>query len=57
MYLNVLVSALVPRFWWFDPVGATIISFLIIYTWIKNSLGYIKKLVGKTATPSFLVNY
>ncbi|CAF1448466.1 unnamed protein product [Rotaria sp. Silwood1] len=37
-----------------DPIGAIVISFYIIITWIRQANGQVKRLSGHTADPKFL---
>ncbi|CAF3151667.1 unnamed protein product [Rotaria sp. Silwood2] len=37
-----------------DPIGAILISFYIIFTWIRQANGQVKRLSGHTADPKFL---
>ncbi len=40
--------------WWFDPVGAIIISAVIIYRWLEIINEQVKKIVGHAAPPEFI---
>lgn len=41
--------------WWVDPVGAIVISIAIIYRWIFVMSEQVRKVVGYTAPPDFIV--
>lgn len=40
--------------WWVDPVGAILISLVIIYRWLGIIYEQVKKIVGHTAPPEFI---
>lgn len=40
--------------WWVDPVGAILISVVIIYRWVFIVLDQVKKIVGHTAPPEYI---
>jgi divalent metal cation (Fe/Co/Zn/Cd) transporter len=40
--------------WWVDPVGAILISLVIIYRWGEIIHEQVKKIVGHTAPPEFI---
>lgn len=40
--------------WWVDPVGAIIISCLIIRNWVSHTLEHCDQLLGKVASPQIL---
>jgi hypothetical protein len=40
--------------WWVDPVGAILISLVIVYRWVEIIHEQIKKIVGYTAPPEFI---
>lgn len=40
--------------WWIDPMGAILLSCLIIILWFRTALGEFKLLIGVTAEPAFL---
>ena len=40
--------------WWFDPLGATLLSIYIIYGWIGESAEHVTKLVGVAAESEFI---
>lgn len=41
-------------YWWVDPLGAIIISLIIIYRWVEIINEQVKKIVGHTAPPEFI---
>jgi len=53
-----LLSAMLTKIngilWYADPVGALVISFYIIWSWLKTAMEQIDMLVGKRASPEFL---
>jgi divalent metal cation (Fe/Co/Zn/Cd) transporter len=40
--------------WWVDPVGAIVISLVIIFRWVGIINEQVKKIVGYTAPPEFI---
>lgn len=50
---TVLVAYYTPL-WWFDPVGAVVISLVIIMRWVFIMSDQVKKIVGHTAPPEFI---
>jgi cation diffusion facilitator family transporter len=48
------IAARVENLWWFDPVGAILISIVIIYRWMGIMYEQVKKIVGHTAPPEFI---
>lgn len=40
--------------WWLDPIGAILISVVIIYRWYDIISEQVKKIVGHTAPPEFI---
>ncbi|PIC23170.1 hypothetical protein B9Z55_016959 [Caenorhabditis nigoni] len=40
--------------YYFDPVGAIIVSMYILYTWVQTGREHLAKLSGKTAEPEFI---
>ncbi len=40
--------------WWIDPIGAIVISLVIIYRWVGIMNEQVKKIVGHTAPPEFI---
>jgi len=52
--LVTLAIALHTPAWWTDPVGAILISVVIIYRWLDVMNEQIKKVVGHTAPESFI---
>ena len=42
--------------WWVDPIGAILISLAIIYRWIFLMKDQVKKVVGFTAPPEFILS-
>jgi len=40
--------------WWLDPVGAVLISLVIIYRWVDIISEQVKKIVGHTAPPEYI---
>jgi cation diffusion facilitator family transporter len=51
---TVLIAVKVSNLWWFDPVGAIIISLIIIYRWACIMIEQVKKIVGHTAPTEFI---
>jgi divalent metal cation (Fe/Co/Zn/Cd) transporter len=43
-----------PSYWWVDPTGALIISFVIVYRWGHVIADQIRKIVGYTASTDFI---
>ncbi len=41
-------------YWWMDPVGAVLISLVIIYRWGGIMAEQIRKIVGYTAPPEYI---
>ena len=41
--------------WWMDPIGAIVISIIIIYRWVSVMSEQVKKVVGYTAPPEFIL--
>jgi hypothetical protein len=41
--------------WWVDPLGAILISLVIIYRWGNIMSEQVKKIVGHTAPPDFII--
>lgn len=40
--------------WWFDPIGAIVISLVIMYRWFSIIADQVKKIVGYTAPQEFI---
>jgi len=45
-----------PQAWWVDATGAIIISLVIIARWVQIGLEQVKKIVGHTAPPDFILS-
>jgi cation diffusion facilitator family transporter len=52
--LALLLALWSPSLWWFDPVGATLISFYIIYSWLCTGMEQVRHLTGKSAPQDFI---
>jgi divalent metal cation (Fe/Co/Zn/Cd) transporter len=47
-------SAFQTSAWWIDPLGAIVISLVLIYRWVLIINEQVKKIVGYTASPEFI---
>lgn len=54
--LTASLAYYLPNSWWMDPIGAILISVVIIYRWCSIINEQIKKIVGYTAPQSFIDN-
>ena len=52
--LSVSIAFNYPNVWWFDPLGAIVISLAIIGRWFAIIFEQVKKIVGHTAPPEFI---
>jgi cation diffusion facilitator family transporter len=43
-----------PNLWWFDALGAVLISGVIIYRWYEEGSEQVEKIVGRSAPPEFI---
>ena len=53
--VTVAIAFNVRAAWWTDPAGAILISMVIIYRWLSIVLEQVKKIVGYTAPPEFIL--
>ncbi|KAF9163891.1 hypothetical protein DFQ26_002048 [Actinomortierella ambigua] len=51
---GLMASLLSRNAWWLDPVGAIVISLIILRSWVVTAYEQILMIVGKTADPAFL---
>jgi divalent metal cation (Fe/Co/Zn/Cd) transporter len=52
--IAVAVATARTDLWWFDPIGAIVISIVIMYRWFGIIQDQVKKLVGFTAPQEFI---
>lgn len=52
--VTIAIASSVRDAWWVDPVGAILISLVIIYRWIGIINEQVKKIVGHTAPQEFI---
>jgi divalent metal cation (Fe/Co/Zn/Cd) transporter len=52
--ITAAVATSSTEMWWFDPVGAIVISLIIMYRWWSIIQDQVKKIVGFTAPPEFI---
>jgi hypothetical protein len=58
IYLRLILLypfTLLSQAWWVDPLGAILISLVIIYRWGNIMSEQVKKIVGHTAPPDFII--
>jgi divalent metal cation (Fe/Co/Zn/Cd) transporter len=58
IYLRLILLypfTLFSQAWWVDPLGAILISLVIIYRWGNIMSEQVKKIVGHTAPPDFII--
>eukprot|EP00475_Leptophrys_vorax_P016108 TRINITY_DN2251_c0_g1_i1.p1 TRINITY_DN2251_c0_g1~~TRINITY_DN2251_c0_g1_i1.p1 ORF type:complete len:408 (+),score=139.28 TRINITY_DN2251_c0_g1_i1:67-1290(+) len=49
-----LLASKIPTIWFFDPIGAILISLLILVGWVQRGKEQIDQLVGKSAPADFI---
>ncbi len=54
MAIATVTAAANTSYWYIDPIGAIIISLLIVYRWLGVIYEQVKKIVGYTAPPEFI---
>mmetsp|Transcript_10411 Transcript_10411/g.14342 ORF Transcript_10411/g.14342 Transcript_10411/m.14342 type:complete len:402 (-) Transcript_10411:66-1271(-) len=52
--VTISIASQVSKAWWVDPVGAILISLVIIYRWVQIISEQVKKIVGHTAPQDFI---
>jgi len=49
-----LIASRIQSLWFFDPLGAIVLSIWICFNWYQNGKSQIAFLIGKTAPPEFI---